>query len=142
MKYIPAKSIIIKSRLPDTDYVVNPYIGCSFGCSYCYASFMGKQVGESIGNWGSYVYVKQDCVEIFSKELFSFVKKGANSSILFSSVTDPYQPIESKFLLTKQMLEICVSYHYEGEISMKELWRRIAMMRGFLGRKSEGIMSS
>jgi DNA repair photolyase len=54
-----AKSLITKSKLPDTDYVVNPYTGCAFACMYCYACFMGRFIGEENTPWGEYVYVKK-----------------------------------------------------------------------------------
>lgn len=96
MKYheLDCKSVITKSKLPDTDYVVNPYVGCSFSCLYCYASFMGRFVGESIENWGNYVYIKKNSVEIFEKQLKKLLDKKLKSTIFFSSVTDPYLPIE------------------------------------------------
>ena len=61
IKEIEATSIITPSKLPDSDFVVNPYLGCGFACLYCYASFMGRFVRgdsgrpEPISEWGSYV---------------------------------------------------------------------------------------
>src|SRR3989344_5095642 len=69
VKEIVAKSILVPSKLPDADYVVNPYTGCEFACKYCYASFMGRYVGEPIEQWGSYCYVKINAVELFREEL-------------------------------------------------------------------------
>ena len=120
MKYheLDCKSIITKSKLPDTDYVVNPYVGCSFSCLYCYASFMGRFVGESIENWGNYVYIKKNSVEIFEKQLKKLLDKKLKSTIFFSSVTDPYLPIEKKYQLTRKMLEVLKNNHYLGLVSI------------------------
>ena len=116
IKEIKAKNIIVKSKLPDADYVVNPYTGCEFGCIYCYASFMGRFVNESIGNWGNYVYVKTNAVELFDKEIDRIPDK--DTTILLSSVTDPYQGIESKYRLTRGILEIVARKQYGGEIGI------------------------
>lgn len=120
MKYheLDCKSVITKSKLPDTHYVVNPYVGCSFSCLYCYASFMGRFVGESIENWGNYVYIKKNSVEIFEKQLKKLLDKQLKSTIFFSSVTDPYLPIEKKYQLTRRMLEVLKNNHYLGLVSI------------------------
>jgi len=116
---VQAKTIIVKSNLPDSDYVVNPYIGCAFGCSYCYASFMGRFNGKNIDGWGKYVLVKENAVELFEREILKKCFKGENPPVLlFSSVTDPYQPIEKERKLTGQMLEILAKHKYAGEISI------------------------
>ncbi len=49
---IQAKSILTKTTLKDADfdYSINPYIGCRFGCIYCYASFMSRFVGKKISD--------------------------------------------------------------------------------------------
>lgn len=113
-----AKSIITKSKLPDADYVVNPYTGCSFACSYCYASFMGRFVGEPIEAWGNYVYIKTNAVELFEKELAGFTAAARESSILLSSVTDAWQGPEKKYRLARGILEILARERYPGPVSI------------------------
>lgn len=118
VKEIKAKSILTLSKLPDTDYVVNPYIGCRFGCTYCYASFMGRFVNKQIGDWGNYVYAKINASELLKKEIRKLKNKGKNKSILFSSVTDPYQGLEVKYKLTRKCLEVLVDYRFEGTVGI------------------------
>lgn len=113
-----AKSIITKSKLPDADYVVNPYTGCSFACSYCYASFMGRFVGEPIEAWGDYVYIKTNAVALFEKEIGSFSPELRKSSILLSSVTDAWQGPEKKYRLARGILEILAREAYPGPVSI------------------------
>jgi DNA repair photolyase len=97
-----AKSILVRSKLPDAEYVVNPYTGCVFGCHYCYASFAGRFVGEPIGNWGNYLYAKINAVPLFEMELAKLRGSGRAPSILLSSVTDAYQGAEKKYRLTRR----------------------------------------
>lgn len=118
VKEITAKTIIVKSKLPDTDYVINPYTGCAFGCIYCYASFMGRFVNQPIDNWGNYVYVKVNSIDLFKNEIKKHLKSQRNPSFLLSSVTDPYQGAEAKYKLTKGILEIIAQEQYEGHTSI------------------------
>ena len=113
-----AKGILTRSKLPDADYVVNPYTGCAFACEYCYASFMGKWVGEPIESWGDYVYVKTNAVELFEKEITSLKEQSRQSSILLSSVTDAWQGVEKKYRLARGILQILVREKYPGVVSI------------------------
>jgi DNA repair photolyase len=80
------------------DYTLNPYIGCSFGCSYCFAaSFVPDE--EKKASWGTWVHVKQDALH----ELSRADLKG--KSIFMSSSTDPYQPLEMQTGLTRKIVE-------------------------------------
>ena len=115
---VTAKSIIVPSKLPDVDYVINPYTGCQFGCLYCYATFVGRFVNEPRSNWGNYVYVKANAIALARDQLGSWGEKRKLSSILFSSVTDPYHGIERKYRLTKGILEVFVEQSYTGPISI------------------------
>ena len=117
---IQAKSILQKSGLPDTDWVINPYMGCRFACKYCYAAFVGKfwHKGEE---WGSYVDVKINAPELLKKELQQKLKeknKKDIGTILFSSVTDPYQGLEAKYKLTRQCLQVLADLDYKGNIGI------------------------
>ncbi|AEC52768.1 hypothetical protein PNA2_1853 [Pyrococcus sp. NA2] len=91
---IKAKSIYTKSKIPGVDYVVNQYVGCQFGCKYCYARFLCKW--KSHGEWGSWVEVKLNAPELARKRVYG--------EILMSSVSDPYQPIEVELKLTRRIL--------------------------------------
>jgi DNA repair photolyase len=115
---IEAKSILVRSKLPDAEYVVNPYTGCVFGCHYCYASFAGRFVGEPIGNWGNYVYAKINAVPLFEVELAKLRRAGRAPSILLSSVTDPYQGAEKKYQLARGILEVLAREPYPGVVGI------------------------
>jgi len=100
IKEIKSKGIITKSKLSDVDYVINPYIGCQNGCIYCYAEFMKRFTNHIGENWGTFLDVKINAPELVKTSGFYRGKR-----ILFSSVTDPYQPIEAKYKLTRQILK-------------------------------------
>ncbi|WP_438350547.1 SPL family radical SAM protein [Paenibacillus sp. FA6] len=85
---------------------LNPYTGCTFGCSYCYVRQMPVSTFRE-GEWGNWVDIKQGAAEIFRKELKRAKTKG-NVSIFMSSSTDPYQPIEHHERVTRSLLEVMV----------------------------------
>ena len=115
---IDSKSILTPSKLPDVDYVINPYTGCRFGCTYCYASFMGRYAGKDINEWGDYVFVKQNAPELLKQDLKKLKNKGKGISIFLSSVTDPYQGLEAKYMLTRQCLEVLLDWGFAGTLSI------------------------
>lgn len=114
---VKTKKILIPSKLPGIDYAINPYVGCSYGCLYCYASFMGSFVQQPVSQWGKYVYAKINAVELLVQEITQ-LKKGQPKSILFSSVTDSYQPLEQYYQLTRRLLQVLVQQSYTGKISI------------------------
>ena len=97
VKEIKVSNYLSKSNLPGFDFVINPYIGCSHACLYCYASFMKKITNHS-ENWGSFIDIK-----LTDKELD--LKKIQNKNIFMSSVTDCYLPLEKDYLITRNILE-------------------------------------
>lgn len=119
VKEIQAKSILSRSTLKDSDYdfSCNPYIGCRFGCVYCYASFMGRFVGKKTNDWGNYVYAKMNAPELLEKEVTKLRDKGKGKTIWFSSVTDPYQGLEAKYQLTRKCLQVLVDADFQGEVT-------------------------
>ncbi|MBU0661462.1 radical SAM protein [Patescibacteria group bacterium] len=100
IKEIQAKSIISPSKIPTIDYVINPYVGCTHACSYCYASYMKKFSGHE-EEWGRFVDVKINAPDLVPTKS----DKYKNKLISFSSVTDPYMPIEKKYEVTRKTLE-------------------------------------
>ncbi len=117
---VKIKSVLTKSGLPDADWTINPYVGCAFGCKYCYAAFIGRwKHPDKV--WGGFVDAKINAPEILKNELEKLSKKIRKKnfgSIFFSSVTDCYQGIESKYQITRKCLEVLADFGYEGEISI------------------------
>jgi DNA repair photolyase len=100
VREIFCKSALNKSRIYGVDYAVNPYLGCQHGCAYCYARFMVRYHRQE-APWGAFVDVKINSPTVLSKQL----SKPQGGVVLLSSVTDPYQPIEETYELTRKMLK-------------------------------------
>ncbi len=100
LKYIEiyVKNALSKSRLENTDYALNPYIGCEHRCVYCYAPYV---LHIPLEEWNSIVYVKRNIPTILDRELKK--KKGL---ITIGTVTDAYQPAEKKYEITRKCLEV------------------------------------
>lgn len=97
IKEINVHDYLTKSNLPSSDYVINPYVGCSHGCRYCYASFMKKFTGhEEI--WGEFVDIKKCDKKINLNRI-------SKKNVFLSSVTDCYNEVEEKYHITRSILK-------------------------------------
>ncbi|MBC8064917.1 MAG: radical SAM protein [Chlorobia bacterium] len=101
VRQIESQSILTptKGRLAAYDFSLNPYRGCGFGCSYCYAAFF---VPDDVRRdaWGEWVEVKANAVQLLAKH-----RDLGDARIYMSSVTDPYQPLEDSTRLSRSILE-------------------------------------
>ncbi len=113
---ILCKSAIGKCGFPGGGFCINPYIGCGHGCRYCYARFMKRFTGHT-EEWGTFVDVKMNIVQVLEKQLRSPKYKGQR--IYISTVTDPYQPLERKYRLTEAILRVLVNYQSPISIMTK-----------------------
>jgi DNA repair photolyase len=96
---IPAKSVLSDSKI--YDYTVNPYVGCAHACSYCYARFMRRFTGHK-EPWGEFVDVKVNAPELLVRE----IRRKVPGTVWVSGVCDPYQPVEARYELTRQCVQI------------------------------------
>ena len=111
IKEIKVKDYLTKSNLPASDYVINPYVGCTHACKYCYASFMKRFTGHK-EEWGTFIDIKRCDKEIDLKKL-----KG--KTVFMSSVTDCYNQFEEKYQLTRKILEQLIKAKAKINISTK-----------------------
>jgi DNA repair photolyase len=111
---------------------INPYVGCEFGCMYCYARDThrwtveravrrkgGRAVGEDVEirptalppeeAFEKEILVKTDVAEVLARTLNP--ARLAGQSLVIGTATDPYQPAERQFRLTRRILEVLRSYH-------------------------------
>ena len=103
---VETKNIMTKSSLPVGGYSVNPYVGCTHACKYCYASFMKRFTGHK-EEWGTFLDVKH-WPEIKNP------KKYAGQRVVIGSVTDGYNPQEEQFGNTRKLLEQLIGSGRQG----------------------------
>ena len=110
--YSPARAILNNATgfMDAYDFTLNPYSGCSFGCTYCYAAFFSRTSGDR-DSWGYWVKVKSNAIDLLRKEQNRKRKALDGRSIYMSTVTDPYQPIERRLGLTRGLLEVMAEGH-------------------------------
>ena len=102
-----ARKIITRNESPDLgfDRSINPYRGCEHGCIYCFARPTHAYHGMSSGlDFETQLFVKPDAPELLRKELAAPSYKPR--TIAMGTNTDPYQPIERKWKLTRRILEV------------------------------------
>lgn len=102
-----ARKIIARNQSPDIgfDRSINPYRGCEHGCIYCYARPTHAYLGLSPGlDFESRLFVKPDTPELLERELAA---PGYEPRVIaLGSNTDPYQPIERRYQITRRILEV------------------------------------
>lgn len=97
------KEITCKSALTGKaeSYTLNPYVGCQHGCLYCYATYIARWKNENT-EWGTWVHIKTNIAEALQKQL----QKIKPVCIFISTVCDAYQPVELKYKITRECLEV------------------------------------
>jgi DNA repair photolyase len=129
VREIASKSVLTKSKLPEADYCINPYVGCTHGCVYCYARFMRRFTNHH-EPWGEFVDVKANAGEVLRKELARVRRPGL---ALLGSVTDAYQPAERKYQITRALLAALVGTPFSVSTLTKsdlvlrdlDLWKQV-----------------
>jgi DNA repair photolyase len=89
-------------RMP-FQWTINPYRGCEFGCHYCYARYTHEYMELCGAEFEQKIYAKQDAAAILRSEL----RRGAGQGVIaMGTATDPYQPAERRFRVTRDLLEV------------------------------------
>ena len=115
-----SKSIITRNASPDVPFEqsINPYRGCEHGCVYCYARPAHAYMDLSPGlDFETRLFYKPDAVRLLKQELS---RKGYQCKpIAFGTNTDPYQPVEQRLRVTRDLLEALVEHHHPFTIVTK-----------------------
>jgi DNA repair photolyase len=102
---LPVRSILNScdsTRVP-FPWTINPYRGCEFGCRYCYARYTHEYMKLDAGEFETKIYAKANAGPIVSRDLAQ--KHLGDEHIAIGSATDPYQPAEREFGVTRAILE-------------------------------------
>ena len=102
---LPVRSIINRCDSPRVpfNYTINPYRGCEFGCHYCYARYTHEFMEIDGGEFEKKIYAKRDAGALVARDLENPKLEGEHIAI--GAATDPYQPAEREFGVTRAILE-------------------------------------
>ncbi len=135
---------------------INPYVGCAFGCAYCYArdthrwtleraGDVGRQVAQSMPTWLAFerrVLVKQRADERIREALRSSRAPSPGDTVVIGSATDPYQPAERRFRVTESVLRaLMVARDFSITIITKSplVTRDVALLQALSGRHEVSV---
>ena len=116
VREITCASAIGKCGFSGGGWAINPYVGCTHNCVYCYARFIKRFTGHS-EPWGSFVDIRLNISEVLKKQLKS--AQYETGRIFIGTVTDPYQPVENKYELTRRILGVLKDYRVGVSIMTK-----------------------
>ncbi len=111
VREVSCTSALSPSSLPGLDYALNPYRGCSIGCVYCYSPAVLREERP----WGRFVDVKRNIPAILAREL----RRKRRGVIGIGTVTDGYQPLETRYHLTRYCLEQLARFDFPVSIQTK-----------------------
>lgn len=114
------KTILSFNRSPDIpfDRSINAYRGCEHGCVYCYARPTHAFHDLSPGlDFETQLFAKPNAAELLRASLAK--RNYRPAPIAMGTNTDPYQPIERKYRITRQILELCLETHHPVTITTK-----------------------
>jgi len=111
----PASGALTKTSgfLRGFTHTLQPYIGCRFGCEYCYVKGLSvHHFHQPKLDWGDYVHPRVGIADKLRQELKRLAAKGvlATTAIFMSSATDPYQGLERRWRLTRACLDVFLEY--------------------------------
>lgn len=115
MEYIPAKTIVTRTKAPNqwfgTDYNMNIYKGCCHGCIYCDS----RSECYGIEDFDT-VRAKENALKIIRDDLRRKVKKGV---VATGAMSDPYNPFEKELKLTRHAFELCNAFGFGVAVATK-----------------------
>jgi hypothetical protein len=115
-----SRSILSENDSPDLPfrYSANPYRGCQTACAYCYARPTHEYLDLGAGtDFDTKIVVKRDAPELLRAAFDKPSWRGDH--VMFSGVTDCYQPIERERELTRRCLEVCLEYRNPASVISK-----------------------
>ena len=131
-----SRTIITRNQSPDLgfDRSINPYRGCEHGCVYCYARPTHAFLGLSPGlDFETRLFYKPEAADLLARELGR--AKYRCRVIAIGTNTDPYQPIERRFAVTRRILEVLDAHNHPVAIVTKS--HLVVRDADILGRMAE-----